>query len=312
MAEVREWLAHKGDLIDTIADFEVIECETCGFKHIVPLPRQSHLNDIYRDKYYATEKPVYLKGARSDLEWCNQLYGEQYDVFEHHLGEGSRRILDVGSGPGYFLLHGKNRGWDVQGIEPSQQAVEHSRSLGLTITETFFDDKTVAQFGKYDVVHFSQVLEHVVNPIQMVEMARNLLNSDGLLSVVVPNDYNAFQQALILECGFEHWWVMPPHHINYFDFDSLAGLFDKCGFEVVFKQASFPIDMFLLMGDDYKKDRSLGAKCHEKRKRFESNLERAGMQEIKQKLYQAMADIGIGREAILIGKKRPLPEAERG
>jgi len=52
------------------------------------------------------------------------------------LPSGSRRILDVGSGPGYFLLHGKNRGWQTLGIEPSKQAAEHGRKLGLESLKT--------------------------------------------------------------------------------------------------------------------------------------------------------------------------------
>ena len=304
MAETREWQNHKGFVLDSVNGFDVIECELCGFKHIVPIPTPEELEAVYRQEYYAVEKPLYLERVREDLDWWNLVYNERYDTFEELLPSDQRRILDVGSGPGFFLLHGKQRGWQTLGIEPSAQAAVHSRELGLEIIEDFLTEETAKRLGTFDVVHMSEVLEHIPDPKGMLQIARRLLGAGGLLCVVVPNDYNPFQHALRTTCGYKPWWVAPPHHINYFDFDSLSQLLASCGFKVVLREATFPIDMFLLMGDNYVGNGALGKQCHAKRKKFERNLSLAGLDKIKRRLYQSLADQGMGREVVLVGQTR--------
>jgi len=302
--EIKTWQGHVGSVLDSADGYDVIECISCGFKHIIPVPTIGELADIYREEYYSTEKPLYFEQSKEDMDWWNLVYSDLYDVFEKDLPPGQRRILDVGSGPGFFLLYGKQRGWQTKGIEPSKQAAAFSRDLGLDIFEAFLDKELAKELGSFDVIHMREVLEHVPDPPEMLELAHHLLNPGGLLCVIVPNDYNPFQFALRAACDFQPWWVGPPHHINYFNFDSLSRLFSKSGFEVILKEATFPIDMFLLMGDDYVGNDELGRECHSKRKTFESNLAQAGLSDLKRKTYQAFASLGIGREAQLIGRRK--------
>jgi SAM-dependent methyltransferase len=150
----------------------------------------------------------------------------------------------------------------------------------------------------------SQVLEHLPDPAGILALARKLLLPDGLLCVVAPNDYNPVQKALREVCGFEPWWVAPPHHINYFSHDSLSRLLEESGFEIVLHTATFPIDMFLLMGDNYVDDDALGRECHKKRMIFEKNLARAGKSKLKSELYSAFADLGLGRQIQITARKK--------
>ncbi len=304
MAETRQWQDHKGLVLDSVNGFDVVECEMCGFKHIVPIPSLEELEAVYRHEYYTKEKPLYLERHREDLDWWNLVYSERYDTFEELLPPHRRRILDVGSGPGFFLLHGKLRGWETLGIEPSPQAAAHSRELGLEIVEDFLTNGTAHQLGMFDVVHMSEVLEHIIDPREMLELVRGVLTPGGMLCVVVPNDYNPFQYALRTVCGYKPWWVAPPHHVNYFDFESLGRLMSSTGFEVVLQEATFPIDMFLLMGDNYVANDAIGRQCHAKRKMLERNLATAAMTDLKRRLYQALALIGIGREVQIVGQKK--------
>lgn len=303
MGGTRAWGKHKGSILDSVDGFDVIECVACGYKHIVPVPSKEELESVYREDYYSLEKPLYIERYKEDLEWWNLVYSERYETFEKNLDARRRRILDVGSGPGYFLLHGKNRDWEPTGIEPSTQAAAHGRGLGLRIIEDFFDEKTTKDLGKFDVVHMSEVLEHVPDPTIILRLAHDVLSEDGLLCVAVPNDYNSFQYALRKACGYKPWWVAPPHHINYFDFDSMSGLIEDSGFKVIVREATFPIDMFLLMGDNYVGNDVEGRKCHAKRMVLEKNLANAGLKDLKRKLYKVLAEQGLGREVVIIAKK---------
>jgi len=249
--KVKEWQSHRGIILDSVNGFDVIECEECLFKHIIPIPQPDELESIYRNEYYSTEKPLYLERHREDLDWWNLAYGGRYDLFETYLPDDRRHILDIGSGPGYFLLHGKRRGWKTKGIEPSRQAAAHSKGLGLDIIEDFFDQKMAKTMDHFDAIHLSEVLEHIPDPAGLLKLIGNILTVGGLVCAVVPNDYNPFQYALQAVCGYRPWWVAPPHHINYFNFESLTYLVERCGFEVLHKESTFQVDMFLLMGDNY-------------------------------------------------------------
>ncbi|MEI8349169.1 MAG: class I SAM-dependent methyltransferase [Candidatus Omnitrophota bacterium] len=303
MGDTKSWKKHKGCLLDSEKGFDVIDCLTCGFKHIIPIPTFNELKSVYRHQYYTLEKPLYLERHREDLDWWNLVYSERYDIFEKELSLKHRMILDIGSGPGFFLLHGKQRGWETLGIEPSKKAAMHSKELGLNIREDFLTKKTAKQLGKFDVVHLSEVIEHISDPKGLLCLVRSILNPGGLICVVAPNDYNPFQYVLRKACGFKPWWVAPPHHINYFDFDSLSKLLKNSGFKIISCEATFPIDIFLLMGDNYVNNEVLGRQCHTKRKQFELNLCKAGMKSIYKKLYQRLAEMKIGREIVVYGRK---------
>ena len=303
MQDFINWNDHEGVLHDVIGKFKVIDCKNCGFKHVIPIPNVKELEDVYRDSYYSNEKPQMLEEHKKDLNWWNISFRERYDIFESIILENERRILDVGSGPGYFLLHGLERGWQTLGIEPSLQASKYSRDLGLEIIEDYFNDETIAELGNFSVVHLSYVLEHVPNPIKLIRQSHSILNSGGIICIVVPNEYNHLQNALRESKNFTPWWLAPPHHINYFDFNSLTKLLEKEGFEVFEKESTFPMEIFLLMGENYIGNSRLGRDCHNLRKKFELVLEETGLSKLKREFYKSLANLGLGREVIIYAKK---------
>ena len=50
-AEIKEWQTHKGPLLDSVNGFDVMECETCGFKHVVAIPSLEQLEKVYSEEY---------------------------------------------------------------------------------------------------------------------------------------------------------------------------------------------------------------------------------------------------------------------
>lgn len=302
MESSRQWQQHSGLVLDRVNEFDVIECLSCGYKHVVPIPTQEELEQVYREDYYSHEKPLYLDEHQEDLDWWNLVYDERYDYLESQLPGESRSLLDIGSGPGYFLLRGKARGWNTLGVEPSKRAAAHSRDLGLDVREGFVDEAVVKSLGTFDVVYLHEVLEHIPNPASLLSIVSQLLKPGGILCVIVPNDYNPLQKALRTTMNFEPWWLAPPHHINYFDHESLLTLLKKQGFDILFRSSTFPIELFLLMGMNYVGDSSVGRMVHGQRKNMELNLTKIGCAEWKQRTYQAFAQQGIGREAVVYAR----------
>jgi SAM-dependent methyltransferase len=299
---LKEWHDHEGPVVASANGFDVINCMLCGFKHIIPIPTEEELERVYRHDYYTQEKPLYIERYREDLDWWNMVYAQRYEILEQHLPAERRRLLDIGSGPGFFLLNGQKRGWQVKGIEPSVQAVEHSCGLGLDVESVFFTETTAPKFGIFDVINMGEVLEHIPDPAALLSLVNRQLNATGMVCIIVPNDFNPFQIVLRDHLGFKPWWVAPPHHINYFDFESLSRLVERSGFEVVHKESTFPIDMFLLMGDNYIGNDDLGRACHKKRINLEKAMHKGGQGNLLAGLYSAFAHQGVGREIVLYAK----------
>lgn len=296
--------SHQGVVHQMVGDFSVIDCECCRFKHVVPLPTPQELETVYSHEYYTQEKPFYIDQYLEDKAWWDAVYAERYDVLEGHLGGRQGSILDVGSGPGLFLAMGRTRGWDVKGVEPSIKASDYSqRVLGLDVKNIFLDAETAPTLGQFDVVNMGEVLEHLSDPAGMLRLVNGLIKQNGLLTLVVPNDFNPLQLILRDHLGFKPWWVAPPHHLNYFSHESLKALVERLGFEVLHMESTFPIDIFLMMGKNYIGNDPLGREVHGLRKTLDQNLFDAGATELRRKLYGAFADLGLGREVVLYARK---------
>jgi len=294
---------HQGKTLETVDSINVIECADCGFAHVLPFPSAEDYAKTYREDYYEKVWPDYFARFEADLSWWELAYSERYRQLESWLEPSSRALLDIGSGPGYFLHTGKKRGWNVQGIEPSKQAWQYSTAkLGLEVRNAFLEKDTYPA-NSFQAVHLSEVLEHIPSPVEFLKIIGTLLAPDGYLCLVVPNDFNPFQKAL-RGMGFAPWWVAPKHHLNYFSAKSLTSLVEKNGFTVEKVTTTFPIDLFLLMGDNYIGNDTLGRAVHGKRKTMELNLDRAGLTDLRLKMYEAWSQLGVGREIILYAKKR--------
>jgi SAM-dependent methyltransferase len=157
---------------------------------------------------------------------------------------------------------------------------------------------------RFDVVLLMNVLEHLSDPVQVInDIRQTVLRDGGLLIVEVPNEFNAFQVAGQELHGLTQWWVAPPAHLNYFSASTLSNLLNASGFDVSHVAASFPLEMFLLMGDKYVGDRELGRHCHERRMAFEMNLRRLGRSDVLETFYKALASVDLGRQVIAYALK---------
>lgn len=297
-----EWNGHRGRWIAHAAGFDVIHCGGCGFKHAIPLPDPADLALEYGEAYYRDAKPTYLTHARDDQDWAKLAQDDRLAAVEAALG-GTGTLIEIGSGPGFFLDTAAGRGWTAVGVEPSRQAAAFAQSRGRTVHNRTFADAVAHGLPQADAVAATNVLEHIPDPIGTLEMARDLLRPGGALCITVPNDFSPLQCAARDAKGHAPWWVAPPHHLNYFDFDSLDALLVRLGFRPVERLTSFPMEAFLLMDDDYVRRPDIGRGLHAKRKSFDLAFEAAGIGAVRRKLYGALAAAGIGREATIVAVK---------
>ena len=76
-----------------------------------------------------------------------------------------------------------------------------------------------------------------------------------------------------------------------FNFSSISDLLKRIGFKIIIKEATFPLEIFLLMGQDYIKNPKIGKKIHLERIQFEKNFEKRNEGQLKRKIYRKLAEI---------------------
>lgn len=292
---------HSGKILDTKDGVQIIDCRSCSFAHVHPLPSDEELKKFYEQEFYQHEKKDYFKDTEEDREWWMLTYNHYYDLLEEHTT--GRRLLDIGSGPGLFLECGNKRGWETLGFEPSPQAGEYSRSRGCKVITDFFTAEKAKYHGQFDAITLNFVLEHVPNPIELIAQAQSLLVPSGVLLVVSPNDFNPLQKLLVEQHGFKPWWVVPKHHLNYFTIKALAGLLKSNNMTVVETETTYPLEFFLLSGRNYVGNSELGRACHKERVAFETALF-TGNKALLQDMYRQWAKEEIGREVVVVAQKQ--------
>jgi len=296
---MKKWQNHEGKLLDSKNNYDVIDCTTCGFIHATPIPTLDELEKFYQT-HFIEDRPDYEARLIEDLDWWNLVHDEKYDLLESILNKKQRSLLDVGCGFGYFLLRGKQRGWDVKGIDPSKKAVNAAKQKGLNVSEGMISESLIEE-NPVDVIHMHEVLEHLPNPIESLTILKKILKPDGLICILSPNDYNPLQNIVQKKSNVNPWWVGPPTHMNYFNLNGIKNLFKKTGFELIESTTTFPLEFFLLMGDNYLGDDKKGREIHEKRKKFEAFFHESGQDKLRKNIYKSLSQLGLGREFIVIG-----------
>lgn len=294
-------IKHTGKILDNINGSHVIECVVCGFKHIYPLPSKKEVAKLYKQEFYSKDKPNYFKYTKEDYSWWQETYNNYYSLFEKYTK--GRSILDIGSGPGDFLICGKKRGWKILGIEPSIKAWRYSKSRNIEVINNFFTYEKMKLRKPFNVVHASFVLEHVSNPISFIVDIKKLLKPGGLVAICCPNDFNPLQKILQNKLKYKSWWISPKHHINYFDPISMKRILINNGFEILECLGSFPMELFLLNERNYVENEKVGKKCHNEIIKFEMNMYN-NAPEILNNIYSTLINKGIGRSFFIIARRK--------
>jgi SAM-dependent methyltransferase len=289
--------------ITRVDSFEIVDCYECEFMHVILEEGAIESNqEKYTSHYYDTEKPTYISENEADLSWWNFTYSARINTAERLGVKNIEKWLDIGTGPGLFLEAAGLLGMQALGIEPSVQASDYAKSRGLEVINDFFNYENSLSLGKFDAIHTSAVLEHISDPANFLSNILNCLNQEGILVVVVPNDNNPIQEIFTRNTSKHKWWLAPPFHLNYFTHNSLRNLLEKSGFEVIESSSSFPIDFFLLMGDDYIGNDKIGKEAHQRRKNFEKHFEKAGEEALLERIYAKLSELGLGREIVLFAR----------
>ena len=222
---------HKYERFLEYGDIKIIDCQTCGFKHIYPIPSALELERFYREKYYKEIKPFpyaqvteeYIK-KRIEQTNRNCSYNEIFKQVKNLNKAKVQRMVDVGCGNNLLVRFFQDRNWEVFALEPSQDAAAFLRLFDIQVFDSPVEQIESTNIGKISFINLQFVLEHIVDPPLILEKLFGLLVPGGIIRISVPNDFSEGQMAYVENYCEEFHWVCLPDHINYFTFDSLHNL----------------------------------------------------------------------------------------
>lgn len=135
------------------------------------------------------------------------------------------RLLDIGAGPGFFVAEALARGWQAEGLEPDQWAVAEAARRGTPITQGTDQDLSSLPPASFDVVTFFDVIEHVVDPIELVRRVHHVVRPGGWVVLTTPRFDSAVARLMNT-----HWYAIFPAHLHYFSRLSLTRTLSTAGF----------------------------------------------------------------------------------
>lgn len=151
-----------------------------------------------------------------------------------------RKLLDVGSGPGFFLTLATERLFDAVGLEPDHAIASICQASGQRVREGFFPE-ALSENEVFDLITLNDVLEHIPDLSKAFKGFNDHLYVGGLLLLNCPDRNGVIYRIakLLDKMGFSppffRMWQLglPSPHVWYFTRSELRVMAEERGFEFV-------------------------------------------------------------------------------
>ncbi len=155
---------------------------------------------------------LYSRSGENQLQYDTLALG-RYREYAKLLGRDTFSLLEVGCGSANMAWAFQRLGVRYAGIDIDAQVVQAAQQAGVENVRciSIFD---LPVRERYDVVCASQVLEHIVRPVDFVEKVHGLLNEGGVLHLDIPShqSLSAFAHAALPLSKVRFGAITLPHH----------------------------------------------------------------------------------------------------
>jgi 2-polyprenyl-3-methyl-5-hydroxy-6-metoxy-1,4-benzoquinol methylase len=212
-------------------EWEIMVCERCTFTFIPDYFLDKQSNEHYNDT-------LKLQHVKQGNNWVKlQRHKLRMSFLKKYIKQG--KLLDVGAGWGHFLYAASQEGFATKGIEMDHIAAGYAQQeLGLDVQRVDFRD--LDNMEQFDVITMWDVLEHIENPVKIIEKCAELTKDNGYILIQVPqiDSYVARMQK-------QKWIHLSISHVNYFSRETVTKLFEEHGYEVLKIKSSFELKFVL-------------------------------------------------------------------
>lgn len=207
-------------------NFDVVECDQCGFWFTNPIPSENTIGEYYKSESYISHSST-NKGVISKLYHLVRSYTLKQKVkLVNRLTKGKTH-LDLGAGTGHFVNQMKLAGFSTFGLEPDEDARNFAKNefnVELKSPENIYS----LEPNSLDVITMWHVLEHVFHLKKDVKALVQALKHDGVFIVAVPNRLSFDAQF------YKEFWAAYdlPIHLYHFRPEDISNLFELFHLEV--------------------------------------------------------------------------------
>ena len=205
----------------------VLQCGQCSHTFARPLPSSDSPSANAMATESSLEFTLGLIGQSQDVKDRQALLAQnRSDYYLGQLGGGRKsfRILEVGCGSGGLGAGFSSLGVDYLGIDIDHRVVEEGQRNG--VNTQLIDLMDLSLDEKFDVIFFTQVLEHIVLPHDFLAKVRRHLSTPGLIHLDVPSHGTLAGWPSIAAGGFRHRQrfgaIDYPHHCMAYSKQSLS------------------------------------------------------------------------------------------
>ncbi len=206
--------------------YSLLKCESCGHATVSPELTSDEISTLYTEYYPRKEMPVEMD-LKAIIASRSKIFLEGRGTACHYNVPPRSLCLDIGCGFGESLFYLKYNLCEAYGVETDENVLKMAEKYDLNIRIGLFDP-TVYKKDFFDYITMSQVLEHMINPVETIKGVHDILKLDGHLVFSVPNSQSIM--AKFFKRKWINWHI--PYHQQHFTKNSIIMLAQKCGFEV--------------------------------------------------------------------------------
>ncbi|MCX5749186.1 MAG: methyltransferase domain-containing protein [Candidatus Saganbacteria bacterium] len=271
--------------------FKYVLCNKCGTLFANPRPTLKALTDFYSSSKSGDfwVKEFFLPVAEVRRE---KLFKPRAELVSGRLQEPEGFVGDVGAGFGIFLEE-LGKVWKkakMAAIEPSIEMSDICTKKGFTVIRNAVEDVT-GWDGKFSVLTAFELFEHLQDPGSFLEKIHSLLSKGGHLLLSTLNG-EGFDIQILWERSKS---VSPPHHLNFFNPDSMRILLEKKGFAVESITTPGKLDWDIVEGAYRKEGQDPG--------RLWKLLSQKGNEQAKEKLQEWITKNNFSSHMMAIARK---------
>lgn len=205
--------------------FSIYQCQQCDHQFLEHNFSSGDLEDLYTNYYprskFSIEDYVPLAKNNNFRSWFNG------DRRAHTYVPRNVRVLDIGCGFGGSIGYHRARGCEAYGVEADSNIQKIKDKFGFNIKVGLFDAQDY-ETGFFDFITMDQVLEHTVNPIEILSGISKIIKSNGTVVITIPNP-NGWG-AKLFGRRWINWHI--PYHLQHFSKESVQLSAEKSGFDI--------------------------------------------------------------------------------
>lgn len=191
---------------------DILQCSACGLG-------RAETTDFDPTTYYTAD---YFSGGHADgysdylgaEAVLRREFASTVDFIRDFRTGG--KLLEIGCAYGFFLQEA-GRHFEVAGIELADDAAAHCLRKGLHVLQGVANQANLDQMGCVDVIVLLDVIEHLPQPRETLDLCSRHLNPGGVI-VISTGDF----ASMVARLSGPKWRLMtPPQHLWYFTPDSM-------------------------------------------------------------------------------------------